>query len=52
MAENKSLFLWNGRSYSAAEFVDLQSVPEYVVAVQSAKPAGCGAGIYLRLTAV
>ena len=36
MAENKSLFLWNGRSYSAAEFVDLQSVPEYVVAVQSA----------------
>ena len=36
MAENKSLFLWNGRSYSAAEFVDLQGVPEYVVAVQSA----------------
>ena len=36
MSENKSLFVWNNRSYSATELVDLQEVPEYIATVQSA----------------
>ena len=36
MSENKSLFVWNNRSYSATELADLQEVPEYIVTVQSA----------------
>ncbi len=27
MSENKSLFVWNNRSYSATELLDLQEVP-------------------------
>ena len=36
MSENKSLFVWNNRSYSATELVDLQEVPEHIATVQSA----------------
>jgi len=36
MSENKSLFDWNNRSYSATELVDLQEVPEHIATVQSA----------------
>ncbi len=36
MSENKSLFVWNNRSYSATELVDLQEVPEHMATVQSA----------------
>lgn len=36
MSENKSLFVWNNRSYSAAELVDLQGVPVHIATVQSA----------------
>ena len=36
MSENKSLFVWNNRNYSATQLVDLQEVPEYIVTVQSA----------------
>ena len=36
MSENKSLFVWNNRSYSAPELVDLQEVPEHIATVQSA----------------
>lgn len=36
MSENKSLFVWNNRSYSASKLVDLQEVPEYIARVQSA----------------
>ncbi len=36
MSENKSLFVWNNRSYSATELIDLEEVPEYIDRVQSA----------------
>ena len=36
MSENKSFFVWNNQSYSAAELVDLQEVPVHIAAVQSA----------------
>ena len=36
MSENKSFFVWNNRSYSAAELVDLQEVPAHIATVQSA----------------
>ena len=36
MSENKSFFVWNNRSYSAAELLDLQGVPVHIAPVQSA----------------
>ncbi len=35
MPENKSLFVWNNRRYSADELVVLQGVPAYITTVQS-----------------
>jgi O-succinylbenzoic acid--CoA ligase len=36
MSENKSLFVWNNRSYSAADLAGLQEVPAHIATVQTA----------------